>query len=83
MLSLEAVKLIFEWQEDPTSEFYIKPDTFEMENVKGFNGPIKKLDGTLIMNDVVNLSNLKNLKLRDTDTFIIGFPKSGNCIILF
>ena len=77
MLSVEAIKLIYEWQSDPTNEFYIKPETFEMENIKGFNGPIKKLDGTLIMNDVINLSNLKYLKIKDNDTFIIGFPKSG------
>lgn len=77
-LSVDAVKLVLEWQKDPNSEFYIKPDDFEIENIKGFNGPINKYDGILLMNEVVNISKLKNFKLRNDDIFVIGFPKSGN-----
>jgi len=76
-MSIEAVKLVAEWQKDENSEFYIKPDVFETQEIKGFNAPIKIYDGTLLMNDIINISNLKNLPLRNEDTFVIGFPKSG------
>ena len=80
MLSVDAVNLIYEWQKDPNNGFYIRPEEFETETIDGFNGPIKKKDGILIMNDVLNISDLKNLKLRKDDAFIIGFPKSGNIL---
>lgn len=77
MMSIDAVKLIAEWQKDPTNDFYIKPDEFETVTIPGFNGPLKIYDGILLFNEVINISELKNLNLRSEDTFIIGFPKSG------
>lgn len=76
-LSVEAVKLILEWSKDPSSEFYIKPDEFDIETPEGFKGPVKKYQEILLMNEVTNISKLKDLKIRNDDTFIIGFPKSG------
>lgn len=76
-MEIEGIKLIVEWEKDENNEFYIKPENFETENVKGFVQPIKKLDGILLFNNVINLSDFKNFTLRNDDTFIIGFPKSG------
>ena len=76
-MTIDAVKLIMEWQKDPKSELYIKPDEFETVNIAGFNDPLYTYDGTLLLKDITNISGLKNLELRNDDTFIIGFPKSG------
>ena len=77
MMSIEAVKLVTDWQKDPTSELYIKPDEFEKVKINGFKDPVNTYDGILLSNEVINISELKDLELRKEDTFIIGFPKSG------
>lgn len=76
-MELEVVKQVLEWQKDPNSEFYVKPDEFEREPVKGFEHPVKKKDGVFLQEDLVSVSLLKEFQLRSDDIFIIGFPKSG------
>lgn len=62
---------------DPTSEFYVKPDEFEYEHVKGFKFALKKIYGQLIGNTCINASNLKSLRFRADDVLLVGYPKSG------
>lgn len=62
---------------DETCEFYVKPQMFETEQLKGYKNPTKKADGIFIANSTINLSNLKTMSLRGDDVLLIGFPKSG------
>ena len=76
-MAIEAIKLIWEWEKDPASEFYVKPEEFETQIVPGYKYPMKTKHGIFLFNDVVNITCIKELKIRPEDTFIIGFPKSG------
>lgn len=79
-MNSEIIKTIFDWQKDPTNELYIKPEEFEIEPIKGYKDGVKKRDGLLVFNAVINMSMAKNLTLRPDDTFIIGYPKSGKIL---
>ena len=76
-MEFEALKMIIEWEKEPGNEFYIEPENFETENLKGFEVPIKKKDSIILLNDLINFSMLKTFKPRKDDIFVIGFPKSG------
>ena len=71
------MKLILQWEKEPGNEFYIEPEQFETEYLKGFEVPIKKKDSIFLLNDLVNFSMLKTFKPKSDDIFICGFPKSG------
>ena len=70
-------KLIGVWQKDSNNKFYVEPENFEFEKLKGFNMPLKKKDSIILLNEVVNMSMLKTFTPRKDDVFIIGVPKSG------
>ncbi len=76
-MAFEAIKMVWDWEKDPTNEFYVEPVEYEREPVNGFKYPMKKVDGIYVFNDVINVGCLKSLKIRSDDAFIIGFPKSG------
>lgn len=76
-MNAELIKQIIEWNKDPEHDFYIKPEKFDIVPVKGFKNGLKKRDGILLQNMVVNLECVKNLELKKDDAFVIGFPKSG------
>ena len=76
-MSEQEGKTIINKMNDETSEFYVKPDEFETEELKGFKPPIKKSQGVYLDNPIINLSNLKNMTVRNDDVFLIGFQKSG------
>lgn len=62
---------------DKTSEFYVEPEEFEIVEVKGCANGCKRRHGTFVSNMVTNLSVIKSLELRENDTIVVGFPKSG------
>ena len=74
MMTTETIKLLVEWQEDPNSEYYIKPEEFELEKIKGFSEPIKKRDGILLANDIVNVSERKIWKLEKMTHLLSAIP---------
>lgn len=78
MLSKENANLIMHLSRNKESDFYVEPEQFEVVNVKGTKYGYKCRDGTLLMNTVQNLACVKNLELKNDDTFVIGFLKSGN-----
>lgn len=55
----------------------IETDEFEIVQIKGILGGLKKKDGILFAPNIINVSCVKNLELKSGDTFIIGYPKSG------
>lgn len=62
---------------DETSEFYVKQEVFESEQLKGFKESTNKYQGCYIANSIINMSNLKNMTVRNDDVFLVGYPKSG------
>lgn len=73
----EVLKKLFDYINNETSEFYVTPEEFETVQLKGFNGTVKIRDGVYLENVFINLSILKNLKLRNDDVFLCGIQKSG------
>lgn len=81
----EVLKNIYENIEiinDETSDFYVRPDVFEAVQQKGFKVPIRNFDGVYTSNSIVNLSNLKKMKLRSDDVLLTGYPKSGKLFFI-
>jgi len=65
---------------DKNSPFYVEDENLETVPVKGFSNGMKRAkpgSDILLHIGVRNLSNIKNMKLRDDDTFVISYPKSG------
>ena len=65
---------------DKDSPFYVEDENLETVPVKGFSNGMKRAkpgSDILLHIGVRNLSNIKNMKLRDDDTFVISYPKSG------
>ena len=55
----------------------IEEDKFEKEDIPCLKLGLKKKDGCYFPNYVRNLSVIRSLELRKSDTFVIGYPKSG------
>lgn len=68
---------LHKWNSDETSEFYVRPEEFEIAHVPGFKYPLKKANNVLIGNSIINVSNLKSLNFKSDDVLLAGFPKSG------
>ena len=62
---------------DETSEYYVKQEVFEYEQLHGYKDPTKKVNELYIANAIINLSNLKTMTIRNDDVFLVGYPKSG------
>jgi hypothetical protein len=66
---------------DKNSAYYVEDENYEIEQIKGFKNGLKKHEGTYLSIIIRNVSLLKNIKLRENDTFVIGYPKSGTTYI--
>lgn len=66
---------------DPNSQYYVPKEDFEFIPVKGTKAGVKSRNGHLVPILCRNLSVVKNMEVREDDTFVITFPKSGNKII--
>ena len=71
---------MFDLINDRDSPFYVEDENLETVPVKGFSNGMKRAkpgSDILLHIGVRNLTNIKNMKLRDDDTFVISYPKSG------
>lgn len=62
---------------DKSSDFYIEEQEFEKELFNGYLVEFKKCKSMLLPSMVINVDSIKTLELRQDDTFVVGFPKSG------
>ena len=61
---------------DSSSKYYVEDKNYQIyEHKNGSKGIIHK--GIVYPNYIRNLDCSKNIHLRQDDTFVIGFPKSG------
>lgn len=63
---------------DKNSPFHVPQDDFNMIAVKGTKNGIKNIDGHLVPMPCRSLRVVKSMEVREDDTFVIAFPKSGN-----
>ena len=75
--SVNYYKDFIKHMNDETSEYYVKREDFEYEQLHGYKDPTKKVNGLYIANAIINLSNLKTMTIRNDDVFLVGYPKSG------
>ena len=52
-------------------------EDMQIEKIPGYKNGLKIANGSYLPMYVRNLSIIKSMELRDTDTFVIGYPKSG------
>lgn len=62
---------------DEKSEFYVKPELFQNEQLKGFKNPTNKSNDVYLLNLIITCSDLKTMPMRNDDVFLVGYPKSG------
>ena len=68
---------IFGLREDPNSEFYVPRGKHEIVQVNGFRHGLQLIDGIHMPHLYRNRSVVKNMDVREDDTFVISYPKSG------
>ena len=62
---------------DPSSPVYIPKFEFEMVPFKGLKNGVKTYKGHLLPMVCRNPTMLKQIDVRESDTFVVTFPKSG------
>lgn len=62
---------------DASHEFYVEREDFDLIPVKGYKNGLKYSGGIYLPLMFRNSQELKNMSLREDDTFVITFPKSG------
>ena len=55
----------------------VEIEKFDSEEVPCLKNGLKKSNGNYLPNYIRNLSIIKTMELRNDDTFVIGYPKSG------
>lgn len=78
---MDHIKAMMQAMNDKNSPFYVQPEQFEMVPVKGIEKGLKCRNGQYLPFLVRNLSVTKNMDVREDDTFVVTFPKSGNCCL--
>lgn len=64
-------------RDDPSWEFYVPREEAEVVPVKGFPHGLKRINGHLLPQLCRNVSIFKSLEVRENDTFVVTYPKSG------
>lgn len=62
---------------DPNWEFYVPKDELENVTIKGTKFGLKRFNGYLLPQHCRNLSVVKSMEVKDDDTFVVTYPKSG------
>jgi hypothetical protein len=62
---------------DPNSEYYVPETDFEYIPIKGTKRGVKSFKGHLFPIICRNATLAKTMKVREDDTFVITYPKSG------
>lgn len=69
--------------DDPSSAYFVPNGEFEMVSLKGFKYPVKSYRGYMLPPMCRNIEVVKTMSVRENDTFVITYPKSGIKIALF
>jgi hypothetical protein len=67
----------FEESFDKNSPYYVEQEEFERVDLPGVTRGYKKRDGILLSNMFRNMSLIKNMPIKEDDTFVVTYPKSG------
>ena len=62
---------------DPNWEFFVPREKHEIVSIKGTRYGLKKINGLFLPQLCRNLSVIKNMDVREDDTFVVTYPKSG------
>jgi hypothetical protein len=64
-------------RQDPSSPYFVNEENLEIVPVQGMSKGLKRVDDIYLPTLVKNLSLAKTIQVRNQDTFVIGYPKSG------
>ena len=67
----------FTLRDDPNSEFFVPREKNVIVPVKGHRHGLQLIDGILLPHLFRNQSIVKNMEVREDDTFVVSYPKSG------
>lgn len=59
------------------SKYYVEDENLEVVPIKGVQKGLKKVDDIYVPTLIKNVSLAKTMPLREDDTFVIGYPRSG------
>lgn len=62
---------------DPNWEFYVPRENHEKVPIKGTKNGLQRINGLFLPQLCRNLSVIKNIDVREDDTFVVTYPKSG------
>lgn len=71
------LKTIMISREDPNWPYYVPDANYEKVSVKGHRYGLRRLNGHYLPNLCRNLSVVKSMDVREDDTFVVTYPKSG------
>ena len=71
-------------RKDPTSKYYVEKEELQILPIRGFVYGLKKIDEKIqVPMHVINVTLAKQMLLKENDTFITGYPKSGTTWLEF
>lgn len=62
---------------DPNWEFFVPREKYEIVPIKGTRFGLKQINGLFLPQLCRNLSVIKKMDVREDDTFVVTYPKSG------
>lgn len=62
---------------DPNWEFYVPKEEMENVDIKGYKFGLRRLNGRLLPQLCKNMSVVKSMEVKEDDTFVVTYPKSG------
>ena len=59
------------------SKYYVEDMNYEIAPLKGVKKGLKKVDNMYLPTLIKNISLVKSMTIREDDTFVSGYPRSG------